>query len=94
MELGLSVALDTCFWQWSLHIYVLMQERPNSIANALELDLSCTNPSIYDVPFVYIESDQYPTSVFVVLFVYCPILEHISLTWLAINMNMDRIDIN
>ena len=25
-----------------------MQERRNSIANALELRLSCTNPSIYD----------------------------------------------
>ena len=25
----------------------LVQERPNSIANALELRLSCTNPSIY-----------------------------------------------
>ena len=26
----------------------LVQERRNSIANALELRLSCTNPSIYD----------------------------------------------
>ena len=27
----------------------LVQERHNSIANALELCLSCTNPSIYDL---------------------------------------------
>ena len=33
-----------CYWQ---HINGLMQERRNSIANALELRLSCTNPSIY-----------------------------------------------
>ena len=31
----------------SLHIDGLMQERRNSIAYALELRLSCTNPSIY-----------------------------------------------
>ena len=30
-----------------LHIDGLVQERRNSIANALELRLSCTNPSIY-----------------------------------------------
>ena len=30
-----------------LNIDGLMQERRNSIANALELCLSCTNPSIY-----------------------------------------------
>ena len=29
------------------NIDVLMQERRNSIANALELHLSCTNPSIF-----------------------------------------------
>ena len=29
------------------HIDGLMQERRNSIANALELGFSCTNPSIY-----------------------------------------------
>ena len=28
------------------HVYGLMQERRNSIANALELRLSCTNPSM------------------------------------------------
>ena len=33
----------------SVHIDVLMQERCNSIANALELHLSCTNPSIYSL---------------------------------------------
>ena len=30
------------------YIYGLAQERRNSIANALELLLSCTNPLIYD----------------------------------------------
>ena len=32
-----------------IHVYIdgLVQERSNSIANALELRLSCTNPSIY-----------------------------------------------
>ena len=29
------------------YFYGLVQERRNSIANALELRLSCTNPSIY-----------------------------------------------
>ena len=33
----------------SLHIDGLVQERRNSIANALELRLSCTNPSIYGI---------------------------------------------
>ena len=33
----------------SLHIDGLVQERRNSIANALELLLSCTNPSIYGI---------------------------------------------
>ena len=33
----------------SFNVYIdgLVQERRNSIANALELHLSCTNPSIY-----------------------------------------------
>ena len=31
------------------HISGLVQERSNSIANALELHLSCTNPSVYAV---------------------------------------------
>ena len=34
------------------HIDGLMQERRNSIANALELCLSCTNPSTCDVSAV------------------------------------------
>ena len=35
--------------QWVIaHLNVLLQERHNSIANALELRLSCTNPSIRD----------------------------------------------
>ena len=32
----------------TLYLNGLVQERHNSIANALELRLSCTNPSIYD----------------------------------------------
>ena len=35
------------FCHLQLHIDGLMQERHNSIANALELCLSCTNPSIW-----------------------------------------------
>ena len=34
---------------WSPKIYGLVQERRNSIANALELHLSCTNPWKYSV---------------------------------------------
>ena len=34
-------------WLCSLYFNRLMQERRNSIANALELRLSCTNPSIW-----------------------------------------------
>ena len=34
---------------WYLHLDGLVQERCNSIANALELRLSCTNPSICNV---------------------------------------------
>ena len=37
------------------HIYGLVQERRNSIANVLELGLSCTNPSIHSfIFFLYI----------------------------------------
>ena len=31
----------------NVHVDGLVQERHNSIANALELHLSCTNPSMY-----------------------------------------------
>ena len=34
-------------WSNYLHINAIMQARCNSIANALELHLSCTNPPIY-----------------------------------------------
>ena len=37
----------TCWQHHEVYIDVLVQERRNSIANALELRLSCTNPSIY-----------------------------------------------
>ena len=42
---------DTCFWYQSLHIDGLVQEWLNSIANAMELHLSFTKPSIYCVPW-------------------------------------------
>ena len=42
---GIPIALS---WPWPLsHVDGLVQERRNSIANALELRLSCTNPSMY-----------------------------------------------
>ena len=43
-----------------VHINGLVQERRNSIAKALELRLSCTNPSIYLSMFLsaYVERDQ------------------------------------
>ena len=34
------------YWHWCNHINELFQERCNSTANALELHLSCINPSI------------------------------------------------
>ena len=37
------------------HIDGLVQERCNSIANTLELRLSCTNPSICTCPFVFLD---------------------------------------
>ena len=48
--------------QWSYHSLILRrpyinglaQERRNSIAEALELRLSCTNPSIYEIAHCYI----------------------------------------
>ena len=41
-----STSLFICGWHLS-HFDGLVQERRNSIANALELRLSCTNPSTY-----------------------------------------------
>ena len=35
-------------WEETLHIDGLEQERSNSSVVAMELRLSCTNPSIYD----------------------------------------------
>ena len=40
-----AVALKLCCY--NLHVDGLMQERCTSIANALELCLSCINPSMY-----------------------------------------------
>ena len=35
-----------------VHVDGLMQERRNSIANTLELRLSCTNPSLYTCIYI------------------------------------------
>ena len=49
----LSVLYETSRYNWSFFSFLailidgLVQERRNSIANALELRLSCTNPSIW-----------------------------------------------
>ena len=43
------------------HIDGLVQERRNSIANALKLRLSCINPSIWDINLVIFEpTDDLP----------------------------------
>ena len=44
-----SCIMTEFFWQWGITFYIggLVQERRNSIANALELRLSYTNPPIY-----------------------------------------------
>ena len=47
-----------------------MQERRNSIANALELRLSCTNPSISYLTVLYIKSLQWYGQVFFFLLKY------------------------
>ena len=39
---------------YEIHIDGLLQERRNSIANALELSLSCINPSIWSIETIYI----------------------------------------
>ena len=40
----MSIICEAMMLMWSYHIDGLMQERRNSIANALELRLSCINP--------------------------------------------------
>ena len=47
---------------WELHIDGLMEERRNSIANALELRLSCTNPSIWckEWPTYHVSASMMP----------------------------------
>ena len=49
-------------WNWVVsHVDIidgLMQERRNSIANALELRLSCTNPSI--IRYLDLQPQQWP----------------------------------
>ena len=55
---SMELADQKCYWHWVLdndicwmdHFDGLVQERHNSIANALELRLSCTNPSICVCP--------------------------------------------
>ena len=47
---GKLYIMGPSFWVlWEKDIDGLMQERRNSIANALELRLSCTNPSLWDI---------------------------------------------
>ena len=47
------------------HIDGLVQERCNSIVNALEFSLFCTNPSIYDKwRFFGIESSHVPLQMY------------------------------
>ena len=40
-------------WFYSGHLDGLVQERRNCIANAMELRLSCTNPSVWFLNFHY-----------------------------------------
>ena len=51
----LTLEISMCIYIYVyIHIHSndgLMQERRNSIANALELHLSCTNPSICHLPY-------------------------------------------
>ena len=58
---NLSIYLSTfnCLYTLSVHEHIdeLVQERRNSIANALELRLSCTNPSTYTSFYIVILSN-------------------------------------
>ena len=54
------------------HFDGLEQERRNSIANALELRLSCTNPSIYSSPLQLIHYSPYITSHYITLVIAKP----------------------
>ena len=60
-------------WKDSLYIDGLVQERRNSIANALELCLSCTNPSIlrWARDVVVVNSSCYFSCLFIMLLAYC-----------------------
>ena len=51
--------------QWELNIDGLVQERRNSIANALELRLSCINPSTCELhePRIFYPSGHWPETV-------------------------------
>ena len=49
------------------HIYEideLVEERRNSIANALELRLSCTNPSKYEYNIIIKDTNKYKCKMF------------------------------
>ena len=48
---GLTVSIAEITILVPSHVDELMQERRNSTANALELRLSCTNPSMYSQVF-------------------------------------------
>ena len=52
----LKLALDSSLWQnWTVHYNLSLQERWNSIANALELRLFCTK----QLDSLYIEGNQW-----------------------------------
>ena len=49
-----AISVIRMFKFYGDHIYGLVPERRNSIANALGLRLSCTNPSIYIYIYTYV----------------------------------------
>ena len=58
----ISVSMTLCFQLAKTfscsHVNGLVQERRNSIANALELPLSCTNPSIFEQDMFHTNHDK------------------------------------
>ena len=49
VALNYQHVIDIQYTTLQYYLDGLVQERPNSIVNALELRLSCTNPSLYTV---------------------------------------------
>ena len=61
---GVLIEIWTCCFKKQIeNIDGLVQERRNSIANALELRLSCTNPSTFSAKFWPVRSGIYDKSV-------------------------------